>query len=493
MNAGAMPEKQEDNYRWIALTIASIGTLPVWLDSSFNIAFPAITSAFHLDVSLMQWAVIAYVLTTASMMLGCGRLADVFGRKRVFVIGLGVVTVALALCGLAPTYGFLLFFRAIQGVAAALISASAPAIVAVAFPPGQLGRALGIMNMVGFAGQTGGPIVGGALVDRFSWRGIFLFRVPIALATMLFAMPFLRESADREHETHFDLAGAATLALSVVGFLLVLNRGRALGWFSPQVMMLAAGSTAVFCAFVFTENHAKQPVVDLSLLTPGLTLANLASLLANLAMFAVWLLVPYYIVEVLHYPATSGGTLLAPCPLGMALAAPLSGFLADRFGTRRLQAPGLAVEAVGLLLTSRLGPDASYVSVVLALILIGLGLGMFTVANMKYVMGAIARERQGVAAGLVSMMRTLGVVAGVNIAAEVFSARRAVHIAALSQTHLPAAAVTLNSFIAAFGDAFRVSTAVCLVAMVLSLIPARTAPHNTAIEAYSAEDPIRAS
>src|SRR5216683_4825295 len=104
MNAVTMPEKQENNYRWIALIIASVGTLPVWLDSSFNIAFPAITSAFHLDVSLMQWAVIAYVLTTASMMLGCGRLADVFGRKTVFVIGLGVVTVALALCGLAPTY-----------------------------------------------------------------------------------------------------------------------------------------------------------------------------------------------------------------------------------------------------------------------------------------------------------------------------------------------------------------------------------------------------
>jgi DHA2 family multidrug resistance protein-like MFS transporter len=222
-------------------------------------------------------------------------------------------------------------------------------------------------------------------------------------------------------------------------------------------------------------------------------LANLASLLANLAMFAVWLLVPYYIVDVLHYPATSGGTLLAPCPLGMALAAPLSGFLADRFGTRPLQAPGLAVEAVGLLLTSRLGPDASYVSVALALILIGLGLGMFTVANMKYVMGAIARERQGVAAGLVSMMRTLGVVAGVNIAAEVFSARRAVHIAALSQTHLPAAAVTLNSFIAAFGDAFRVSTAVCLVAIVLSLIPARTGPRNTALESHSAGDSLHAS
>ena len=465
---------QKNPYRWIVLIIASAGTLPVLLDSSLNIAFPAITTSFHVEVALIQWIVITYVLTTASLLLGCGRLADVFGHKTIFVAGLASSFIALALCGLAPSYNSLLCFRVLQGVSAAFISASAPAIVTVAFTPDELGRALGVMNMTGFFGQTGGPVIGCYLVDRFSWRAVFLFRVPIALATCLAAIPLLGKSAARNRDQHFDAAGSATLALSVAGLLLVLNRGRAAGFFLPGTMLMAAGSVLAFGAFVFTESRVKQPVVDLSLFTADLTLANLANLCANLAMFAIWLLVPYYIVDVLHYPATSGGTLLAPCPLGMALAAPLSGLLSDRFGTRRLQAPGLAVEALGLFMVSRLGANSPYAAVFLALILVGLGLGTFSVANMNYVMSGISRERQGVAGGMVAMMRTLGVVTGVSTASAIFNARRAAHIAMLSQSHLMSgAAVTLAGFIAAFRDAFTVSTAVCLVALALSMIPAR--------------------
>jgi EmrB/QacA subfamily drug resistance transporter len=464
---------EKNSYRWIALVIASLGTLPVSFDSSLNIAFPAITTAFHLDVSLIQWLVITYVLTTASLLLGCGRLADILGHKTIFAAGAALSVLALGFCGLAPSYGLLLFFRIVQGVAAALISASAPAIVAVAFPPGELGRALGFINMTGFAGSTGGPVIGGYLVDRFGWRAVFIFRVPIALAAWLLALPLLRDAGVRRHEQRFDFVGAATLAASVVGFLLVLNRGRESGFLSPHIMLLTAVSTLVFAGFIVTERRCAQPVVDLSLLTPGLTLANLANLLANLAMFAVWLLVPYYIVDVLHYPAATGGMLLAPCPLGMALAAPIAGFLSDRFGTRRLQIPGLALEAAGLFLVSRLGASSSYAVVAVALMMVGLGIGAFTVANMNYVMSTIARERQGVAAGLVAMMRTLGVVAGVTTAASVFSLRRSAHLALLSQGHLSAATLALGSFVGGFRDAFSVSTAVCIVALALAFVQTR--------------------
>jgi EmrB/QacA subfamily drug resistance transporter len=454
--------------RWTMLAVASIGTLPVTLDSSLNIAFPAISASFHLSVSLIQWLVIAYVLTTASLLLGCGRFADMAGRKTVFCVGLTISTLALILCGLAPSYPLLIGFRVLQGIAAALISASAPAIVAAVSSPDELGWTLGILNMVGFFGQTSGPIAGGYLTWRFSWRGVFLFRVPIAFIALLLALPVMDESAALDREQDFDVAGAVTLALSVAGFLLVLNRGQNQGYLAPQILLIALGALTLFAGFIYSEMRASRPIIDLSMLTPGLILVNLANLLANLAMFAIWLLVPYYIVDVLHYPAASGGTLLAPCPLGMALAAPVAGHLTDRIGTRSVQVLGLAGESLGLLLVSRLGAASSYASVALTLALVGLGLGGFVVANMKSVMGSLALERQGVAAGMVAMMRTLGVVTGVSSAAAVFSHRRSVHAALLSQAGVALSAVRLGSFVGAFHDTFSVSTMVCIGAMLLA-------------------------
>ncbi len=458
----------------MALAIASAGLLVVSLDSALNIAFPAISAYFGVSVATIQWLVISYVLTNASLLLGCGRMADMFGRKRAFMAGLTVSTLALALCGLAPSYGLLLTFRVLQGMGAAMVFASAPAIVAVAFPSTELGRALGLLNMMGYAGSTSGPVIGGILVDRFGWRAVYLFRVPLAILTALVAAPMLAESVERKRGQRFDLLGMATLAASVVALLLAVSRGREAGWLSGRVVALWIAAALGFAAFVTAERRMAHPIVDWSLFTAAVSLANAANLLSHLAMFAVWLLVPYYIVNVLRYPAASGGTLFAPCPLGMALAAPLSGLLADRFGARRLQVPGLLVEAAGLLFTSRLGANSPYLAVAAALILIGLGLGAFTVANMKFVMAAIPRAQQGVAAGAVMMMRTLGVVMGVTTAAEVFSVGSAAkRTRLLAAGHPAGAALDRRSFIGGFRDAFGVSTAVCLLAALLSAIPAQ--------------------
>ncbi len=476
------------NSKWGALAIASAGLLLVSLDSALNIAFPAISRYFGVSVATIQWLVISYVLTNASLLLGCGRMADMVGHKRVFVAGLVVSTLALALCGLAPSYPLLLTFRVVQGVGAAMVFASAPAIVTVSFEAGEAGRALGLLNMTGYVGSTSGPIVGGWLVERFGWRAVYLFRVPLAIAAALAAAPLLVPAAVRRRGDRFDLIGMATLAAGVVALLLAVNRGRAAGWLAWSVLALWAASALGFAAFVAAERRVAHPIIDWRLFTPAVSLANAANLLANLAMFAVWLLVPYYIVNVLSYPAASGGTLLAPCPLGMALAAPLSGLLSDRFGTRRLQLPGLLIEAGGLFLATRLGTQSSYAAVAAALVLIGLGLGTFTVANMNFVMVAIPRAQQGVAGGAVMMMRTLGIVMGVTTAAEVFSVRRAAHHSQLlAGAHLGAGALERLSFIGGFHDAFAVSTAVCLIAALLVALPARARSALTAAQAAAAD------
>jgi len=450
----------------LAVAVASFSALLASLDSSVNIAFPAITTAFALDVTLIQWVVVSYVLTYASLLLGCGRLADVWGHGHVLTWGLAGSALAFLLCGLAPTFSWLLAARVMQGVGGALVFAAAPALVTLAVPPEIRGRALGIFQMSAAAGFALGPVLGGLLVDGFGWRAVYLFRVLPTVFLALLALSQSRLVSERAENQQFDFLGALTLAGSIAGFLLAVSQARDLGWTSPFVLIFLVGASACLVGFLFIETRVNAPVVDLSLFhRPAFTLANLLNVLANCAMFAIWLLVPYYIVNVLGYPATTGGVLLMSCPLATALAAPLAGTLSDRLGTSLLCTVGIGLEAVGLWGISCLTAESPAITVALALGLVGLGLGMFQTPNMSFIMGAIPRAQQGVAGSMAQMMRTLGVVLGVTGASMLFSSRRAVHAERLQLS----GASDPQSFMPAFQDVFVVSVIVCTVALGLSL------------------------
>jgi MFS family permease len=252
-----------------------------------------------------------------------------------------------------------------------------------------------------------------------------------------------------------------TLAGCVTGLLLALNRGREQGWTSPFVLMLLVGAGGCFVAFLAAETRAPAPIVDLRLFRrPAFAVANLLNVLASCAMFAIWLLVPYYIVNVLGYQATTGGLLLMACPVATALAAPLAGRLSDTLGTNKLSVAGLGLETIGLWGVSSLGATASALEVSIMLGLVGLGLGVFQTPNMSFVMGSIPREQQGVAGGMSQMMRTLGVVIGVTGASILFSSYRALHAARLQSPD----AQTVETFLPAFQDVFTVSAIVGAIA-----------------------------
>jgi len=452
---------------WIVIVLASLSGLLASLDSSVNIAFPAISAAFQADVSFIQWIVVSYVLTYASLLLGCGRVADLLGHGRVLLWGLLVSLFAFLACGLAPSFAWLLAARVLQGIGAALMLAAAPALVTLAVPPEMRGRALGLFQTGAAVGFALGPLCGGILVDALSWRFVYLFRVFPTLFLILLALrqPSLNtKPASTAH--FFDLLGTLTLAGSVAGLLLALNHGRELGWTSPFVLLLLLGSGGCFAGFLATETRVNAPLVDLSLFRRvAFALANLLNVLANCAMFAIWLLIPYYIVNVLGYPAATGGLLLMACPLTTALAAPLAGGLSDIFGTSRLSALGLGLEALGLWSISRLDASTQAWEVMIALGLVGFGLGMFQTPNMSFVMGAIPRQQQGVAGGMSQMMRTLGVVLGVTGASILFSGRQAMHTARLPEPGATAA----QAFIPALQDVFSICAIVCAVAFALAL------------------------
>lgn len=396
-----------------SVVIACLSALLGSLDSAINIGFPAITAAFGLEVTAIQWVIVGYVLTHASLLLGGGALADRWGHSRVLVYGLAVSAAGFTCCGVAPSFLWLVAGRVIQGGGAALVFATAPALVTLAVAPEQRGRALGIYQMCNAVGYAIGPLIGGMLIDGFGWRATFLFRVAPALL----------------------LAALAALKLPLGA--------------EPD-----------------RRPRANAPWIELTIARPApFIIANLLSVLANCTRFAIGLLLPYYVINVLRYPATTGGTLMLATYLLTILAAPLAGKLSDRIGTARLSSLGLAVQGVGLWLVSRLNGETEYFALAVALGVVGLGLGTFEAPNLSFIMGAIPRSQQGVAGSIASMMRPIGIVLGATGWSLLYDWRRQVYSAPSGQPSAPPNAGMLP----ALQDVFLAAALVCLVACLLSL------------------------
>ncbi len=411
------------------LLIAGLSGLLASLDTSVNIAFPAITQAFGINLLSIQWVVVSYVLTHASLLLGCGRLADLFGHWRTLTIGLLISAGAFVVCGLAQTFAWLLIGRMLQGVGVALVFGSAPALVTLSVGDGDRGRALGFYQMNLATGYAMGPLLGGVLVDAFGWRGVYLYRALPALLIAWFTAGRIRSAERAASRERFDLQGAVTLTLAAGALLLAMTRSRDLGWTDPEVLALALTGAVSLVVFIITEKRVAAPVIHLDLFRwPAFTLANLLTLAANATRFPIGLLVPYYAANILGFRAVLVGLLLFAPAVMTIVAAAFAGRLSDRIGTAGLSSAGLAVQAVGLWLASGLDASSDYPNAAMSLALVGLGLGTFQVPNMSFVMGAIPREHQGVAGGVNQMMRTAGIVFGVTGASLMFERWRVAHM-----------------------------------------------------------------
>ena len=450
-----------------ALVIAGLAALIGSLDTALNIAFPDLTTDFDLDVTAVQWMVVSYVLTYACLLLPIGRIADRWGHRLVLVVGLVVSTLAFALAGGAPSYRWLFAARILQGVGVACISAAAPALITLSVSSDRRGRALGAYQMSAAVGLTLGPLIGGVLVRAIGWRGVFWFRVPLSLVLLLaiVAVPFSR-NRDAIDDRPLDLPGAGLLIVGTAALLFVVSIGRSVGWGSHRVLIGAALGIVAVVAFLKVELRSSSPLIDLKLFrNPGFGLANVLNVLSSATMFAVWLLVPFYLVEVLGFGAIASGAILTVTPACTAAVAPLAGRLADRLGTASVSSVGLGVEAVGLAVASRLGAQTSGVWLVVALAVIGLGIGLFQVPNMSFVMGSVARSSQGVAGAMTQMMRTSGFVLGASCVALLFAVRRESRGSKLSISELD------PTWMAAFHDVFVAATALCALTAIVSMLP----------------------
>ncbi len=375
--------------RWIAAG----GAFVVSLDSMVNIAFPAMAAAFRLPPGEMRWVIIAYVLVYAVVSFPGGAAGDGLGHARVFRVGLAGSALGYFVVAGAPTFGWLVAGRALQGVAAGLVYGSAPALVTLAASPAARGRAVAFVNAAIALGFTLGPLAAGDLVARFGWPAVFVARAPLALATLAWALAALREPRVR------------------------------LG--APR---LVAGDVL------------RGPVVGLGAL----------AFLAQAGIFAIWLLAPFYLVERRGLDPRTGGALFTLTPLGMALGAPLAGRMSDRSGPGLPVLAGLALEAGALLVLAGAGAATSLALVAGALFAAGLGVGVFQVPNMAALMAEFPAGRQGAAGGLAFLSRMLGTVGGVAVYGQLFALRAAAGFdAGLAAVFLAAAGLVAAAMLGA--------------------------------------------
>lgn len=385
--------------------VVGLGTAVVPLDTAVNIGFPAIARGFDLATPDIQWVVICYVLTYAALILAFGRIGDIYGHAMIFRAGLLWSTAALVLCALAPSFAALLFCRFLQGIGAALVLSCGAALVTSFYGEDRRSRVLGIYTMMFAAGATLGPWLGGALVQAWDWPAVFWFRVPVAAAALLLShgLPAPPRRAEREP---YDLAGAILLAVALTAMLLAFNR---IG--EVAALPLGLASLAAFAGFAWHEARCAKPIIDPSVFRlPGFAVLNLANVLTNLAAFAVWLLVPFYLARAGDFTLAQGGAILATGSFGVIVASPVAGRLIGLIAAERLAFAGVVLVGIGLMLVAAWDRGTSAVWLVMSLMLQGFGLGLFQLAYTDIVTASIPRQNRGVAGSLAMVTRTVGTV-----------------------------------------------------------------------------------
>ena len=378
--------------------------------SVVTIAIPSIASSINLGLESAVWIPLAYLLLLTLLLINVGRLADLHGRKRFYILGFAVFTVGSILCGLSTTASQLIGFRALQGSGAAFIAANSTAIVTDVFPREGRGKALGINTMAVYTGLTVGPILGGILVQNFGWRSIFFVNVPIGILVITLVILKLRQNPPNALGAKFDLPGAATLSICLAASLIVLTLGGIYGWTSAPTIMLVALSVAMLLLFLRIERRSSFPTLDLSLFSKNrlFATANATAFLSYIAVIGVTLTIAIYLETIKGLSPEITGLYLIAQALPMALFSPLSGWLSDRFGSRTLATIGMGCTTLGLFLLSELNAASSWIDVVLRLVIVGIGFGLFSSPNTSAVMGSVRQEKLGVAAGTLGTMRFMG-------------------------------------------------------------------------------------
>lgn len=466
------PGRKRDRYKWVALAIGSMGSFMATLDAGTStIAYPALSAAFNADISLVVWVLLSYLLVGTGLALTLGWVGDVVGRKRVYSLGFVIFALGLGLSALSQNISQLIGSRVLQGIGLAMFQANGYPLISAAFPPQERGKAFGLLGSVVGVGLAGGPALGGILLDTLGWRSLFYARVPLALAAAIVSWLFLKEDRKTGTGLSIDVAGALILFLQLAALLLTINQAGRLGLGSPVIWALASVALLLTAIFPLVEARAKRPVVDLRLLkVRRFSMTLLTTLLHFLPWGIITFISQFFLLGTLGFTPSHAGLLLAVFPSVRILAAPASGWLADRLPPSLIQASALLLMAAGAVLTARLGPHPGNLDIALAFVLLGFGSGFYEPANTTTVMGSVPPDRFGTAAASIVTTRQIGISSGAALGGTIYALREAAHrtiTPGSTETPLPSAGLLQQA--GAFHDTLIAAAALIFLAALSAL------------------------
>ncbi len=404
-NGGDPPPNQPVSARAVLLVAMVSSFLTPFISSSINIALPTIGQKLHLDAVALDWVATSYLLAAAAFLVPFGRVADIWGRKRVFQMGIVINVVASILCALAPSGGWLIAFRALQGIGGAMMFGTSMAILTSVYAPQQRGRALGFTVASVYAGLGVGPLIGGLVTHRFGWQGIFLLNAVLGVIILAVVFTQLKGEWAGARGEKYDLPGAVLYAVAMV--VLVYAFSVLPVWWG---LVLIGAALAGFVIFVWWEMRQSFPVLNVGLFRGNsvFALSNLAAFINYSATAAVTFLLSIYLQKIRGFNAEEAGLILIVQPVIMVVCSPIAGSLSDRVEPRVVSSIGMACTTAGLAALTFLNSQTGLPLVIVGLAVLGLGFGLFSSPNTNAVMGAVDRRFYGVASGTLGTMRLTG-------------------------------------------------------------------------------------
>ena len=457
--------------RWWALVAVGLATFMTYLDNNIvNVAIPTIQRDLHLSVAGLEWVVSSYILVFAGLLLVGGRLADVFGRRRLFLIGLVIFTLASLGAGLAGSSDVLIGARVLQGLGAALMVPTTLAIIVATFDdPRERTRAVGAWAAIGAMALAFGPLIGGFVSQHLHWGWIFLINVPFGAITMVVALLSVQESRAATGSRRLDVPGLTASAVALFALTYALIEGHDRGWTSAVILGALALAAVAGGVFLAIENRSQQPMVDLALFRSRAFSGGTGTMMLwAFGIFGIYFFTSLYLQNVLGFSPTKAGLAFVPMALCLALFAAISEPVSARLGAHRTVALGLALDAVGLFLFWLLGRNVSFAALLPGFILFGAGSGLMNVPLTNAVLGSMPQERSGMASALLNNSREVAGLLGITVIGAVLRSRQG---AALHQGVLPGPA-----FLDGYHAGLAVTIGLIVVGVVVSYLALRRLP-----------------